>query len=87
MRYEKSEATIAEAVAEWRQRIDRFELNTAFREDFGDSLLLLVYGLVKAGKSSLGELRGVRAPRSGRVGDRGFARIRTGAELLRSCAC
>ena len=48
------EASIAAAVAEWRQRIDRFELNTAFRDDFGDSLLLLVYGLVKAGKSSLG---------------------------------
>ena len=50
----EAEETMAAAVAEWRHRIDRFELNTAFREDFGDSLLLLVYGLVKAGKSSLG---------------------------------
>ena len=50
----ESGKTIAQVVAEWQARVDRFELNTAFRADFGDSLLLLVHGLVKAGKSSLG---------------------------------
>ena len=52
------EASIAATVCEWRQGIYRFKLNAEFREDFGDSLLLLVYGLVKAGKSSLGNFVG-----------------------------
>ena len=50
----ESEETIAAAVSQWREAIDRFELNAKFREDFDDSLLVLVYGLVKSGKSSLG---------------------------------
>ncbi len=50
----ESEATMAEALSQWKKRIDRFEINATFREDFDDSLLLLVHGLVKSGKSSLG---------------------------------
>ncbi len=50
----ESEATMAEALSQWKERIDRFEINATFREDFGDSLLLLVLGLVKSGKSSMG---------------------------------
>lgn len=50
----ESEQTIEQFVKQWRERVDRMELNTAFRADFGDTLLLLVHGLVKTGKSSLG---------------------------------
>ena len=50
----ESEATIAAAISQWKERTDRFELNATFREDTGDSLLVLVFGLVKSGKSSLG---------------------------------
>lgn len=38
----------------WRGEVENYERNTEFREDFGDSLLVYVYGKVKAGKSSLG---------------------------------
>jgi predicted GTPase len=38
----------------WRKRIEQYDRNTEFREDFGDSLLVYIYGKVKAGKSSLG---------------------------------
>ncbi|PQJ96335.1 hypothetical protein [Chromatium okenii] len=34
--------------------MNRYQRNTEFRENFGDSLLVYVYGKVKAGKSSIG---------------------------------
>ena len=42
------------AVVGWQQRVGKYERNTEFRRDHGDSLLVYVYGLVKAGKSALG---------------------------------
>ena len=38
----------------WEEQIKNRKRNTKFREKYGDSLLVLVYGKVKAGKSSLG---------------------------------
>ena len=45
---------IAARLVEWQHRVEKHERNTEFRQDFGDSLLVFVYGKVKAGKSSLG---------------------------------
>ncbi len=42
------------AVIGWRERVGKYDRNTEFRRDHGDSLLVYVYGLVKAGKSALG---------------------------------
>lgn len=38
----------------WIKHVENYERNTSFRKDFDDSLLIFVYGKVKAGKSSLG---------------------------------
>lgn len=38
----------------WIRDVKNYERNTSFRKDFDDSLLIFVYGKVKAGKSSLG---------------------------------
>jgi hypothetical protein len=38
----------------WRRQVETYNRNTEFRKDLGDSLLVYVYGKVKAGKSSLG---------------------------------
>lgn len=38
----------------WIKNVENYERNTSFRKDFDDSLLIFVYGKVKAGKSSLG---------------------------------
>ncbi|MGC2855915.1 dynamin family protein [Novispirillum sp. DQ9] len=38
----------------WRDGVANHDRNTRFRRNFGDSLLVYVYGKVKAGKSSLG---------------------------------
>lgn len=46
--------SIEPALGRWLASIRRYELNTSFRKDFEDSLLVFVYGKVKAGKSSLG---------------------------------
>lgn len=43
-----------ERFEEWVRQIRSYERNTRFRSTFGDSLLIFVYGKVKAGKSSLG---------------------------------
>lgn len=45
---------VAARLAIWKNKIETSNRNTEFREDFGDSLLIFVYGKVKAGKSSLG---------------------------------
>ncbi|MBK1642122.1 hypothetical protein CKO12_09580 [Chromatium okenii] len=45
---------IAASLAKWREDVSRQQRNTEFREQFGDSLLVYVYGKVKAGKSAIG---------------------------------
>ncbi len=86
----ESEQTIEQAVKQWRARVDRMEVNTAFRADFGDSLLLLVHGLVKTGKSSLGnfvayghhnpDTQAIEARRSARQAPDYFVRALAGGE-------
>ena len=51
---EEVNASVDAAVDAWRKRVDSYERNTEFRRDHEDSLLVYVYGLVKSGKSSLG---------------------------------
>ncbi|MFW9707935.1 hypothetical protein V3H24_05590 [Vibrio parahaemolyticus] len=41
-------------MAMWEKKVNSYQTNLEFRKDFGDSLLVFVYGKVKAGKSSLG---------------------------------
>ncbi|MFA0158661.1 hypothetical protein [Vibrio sp. 10N.261.46.A3] len=41
-------------MAMWENKVNSYKTNLEFRKDFGDSLLVFVYGKVKAGKSSLG---------------------------------
>lgn len=41
-------------IQNWQKKVNTFNTNLEFRKDFGDSLLVFVYGKVKAGKSSLG---------------------------------
>ncbi|MEZ9765621.1 hypothetical protein AB4278_22325 [Vibrio splendidus] len=41
-------------MAKWEYKVNSYQTNLEFRKDFGDSLLVFVYGKVKAGKSSLG---------------------------------
>lgn len=43
-----------DVIFRWRDRVDKYERNTKFHRDHGDSLLVYIYGLVKTGKSSLG---------------------------------
>jgi|GEM_PF-535297 len=43
-----------ERFEEWISKVRDYDRNTHFRSTFGDSLLIFVYGKVKAGKSSLG---------------------------------
>jgi len=40
----------------WTKMAKSHDKNTEFREDYGDSLLLYIFGQVKSGKSSLGNL-------------------------------
>ena len=51
---ERVRGVLDRAAVDWRERVGRYERNTEFRRDHGDSLLVYVYGLVKSGKSSLG---------------------------------
>jgi predicted GTPase len=50
----QADLKIVARLSEWKTRVERYNRNTALRKDFGDSLLVFVYGKVKAGKSSLG---------------------------------
>ncbi|OAI21026.1 hypothetical protein A1507_22230 [Methylomonas koyamae] len=50
----ESVSDITVLVSEWQQKIKNAERHTKFRERYGDSLLVFVYGKVKAGKSSFG---------------------------------
>lgn len=45
---------LASILKSWLERIETHERNTSFRKGFNDSLVVLVLGKVKAGKSSLG---------------------------------
>lgn len=45
---------ISQRLEEWNKKIEGYDRNTELRKEFGDSLLVFVYGKVKAGKSSLG---------------------------------
>jgi predicted GTPase len=45
---------ITASLENWRTDVNRYQRDTEFRENFGDSLLVYVYGKVKAGKSSIG---------------------------------
>lgn len=47
-------AQINKVLNAWEKRVKNYEIGLSFREKFGDSLLVFVYGKVKAGKSSLG---------------------------------
>lgn len=38
----------------WQNKVANYDAGLSFREQFGDSMLVFVYGKVKAGKSSLG---------------------------------
>ena len=51
---EDAREIVDRAVADWRERAGKYKCNTDFRREHGDSLLVYVYGLVKAGKSALG---------------------------------
>lgn len=51
---EDSLSIVKSQINEWDKSIRKYECNIQFREKFGDSLLVFVYGKVKAGKSSLG---------------------------------
>lgn len=42
------------ALQAWDKKVQSFDAGLSFREQYGDSLLVFVYGKVKAGKSSLG---------------------------------
>lgn len=45
---------ISHLMSQWEGKVKSYQTNLEFRKDFGDSLLVFVYGKVKAGKSSLG---------------------------------
>lgn len=45
---------ISKQLSLWQEKVKSFNTNLTFRRGFGDSLLVFVYGKVKAGKSSLG---------------------------------
>lgn len=45
---------VKEQLLDWIKTIETYDKGTNFKKEFGDSLLIFVYGKVKAGKSSLG---------------------------------
>lgn len=51
---DKSLDNISHVISEWEHKVKSYENGLEFREKLGDSLLVFVYGKVKAGKSSLG---------------------------------
>lgn len=51
---QRVQKVLAARIAVWRDKVERYDRQTQFRQDFGDSLLVYVFGKVKAGKSSLG---------------------------------
>jgi predicted GTPase len=50
----EADKKVAARLELWQNRVELYDRNTEFRKDFGDSLLVYVYGKVKAGKSTLG---------------------------------
>lgn len=47
-------AQTTQVLEAWQAKVDSYDAGLSFRKQFGDSLLVFVYGKVKAGKSSLG---------------------------------
>lgn len=45
---------VEKVLTAWQNRVANYDAGLSFREQFGDSMLVFVYGKVKAGKSSLG---------------------------------
>ncbi|UTV30516.1 dynamin family protein [Photobacterium atrarenae] len=45
---------IRQVITAWQKKVSSYETGLSFRQKYGDSLLIFVYGKVKAGKSSLG---------------------------------
>ncbi|MEJ2765376.1 dynamin family protein [Photobacterium sp. MCCC 1A19761] len=45
---------IRQVITAWQKKVSSYKTGLSFRKKFGDSLLIFVYGKVKAGKSSLG---------------------------------
>lgn len=45
---------VEQVLKAWQNRVANYDAGLSFREQFGDSMLVFVYGKVKAGKSSLG---------------------------------
>ncbi|MEH6388488.1 MAG: dynamin family protein [Pseudomonas profundi] len=45
---------MADVLDSWEKKVASYDAGLTFRKQFGDSLLLFIYGKVKAGKSSLG---------------------------------
>lgn len=45
---------VDQVLSAWERRVDTYDAGLSLRHRFGDSLLVFVYGKVKAGKSSLG---------------------------------
>lgn len=45
---------VSKVLEVWQGKVANYDAGLTFREQFGDSLLVFVYGKVKAGKSSLG---------------------------------
>lgn len=46
--------TLKDQMIVWDKSVKNYACNAEFREKYGDSLLVFVYGKVKSGKSSLG---------------------------------
>lgn len=55
---------LTKVVVDWGNQVAKYERNTEFRRDHEDSLLVYIYGVVKSGKSSLGNFiaHGCSAP-------------------------
>ena len=55
---------LTQVIDDWGNQVAKYERNTEFRKDHEDSLLVYIYGVVKSGKSSLGNFiaHGCSAP-------------------------
>lgn len=51
-----AQKNLIDSVQLWQEAIKTYTKNTSFRKEYGDSLLLYVFGQVKCGKSSLSNL-------------------------------
>lgn len=51
---EESLLRLQQVIKEWLDDVEAYDARTEFRQHYGDSLLIYIFGKVKAGKSSLG---------------------------------